>query len=79
MDKKSFEKYIEKFFTSNTLPYLMEFVRVPNLSPAYDYEWNTNGRLIKAANLVISFGCGIGETYDINKIKYHNIVIIKRC
>ena len=28
------------------------------------------------SNLVISFGCGIGETYDINKIKYHNIVIM---
>ena len=55
MDKKSFEKYIEKFFTANTLPYLMDFVRVPNLSPAYDYQWNTNGKLIKAANLVISF------------------------
>ena len=55
MDKKSFQKYIEKIFTYNTLPSLMDFVRIPNLSPAYDYNWNSNGLLNKAANLIISF------------------------
>ncbi len=28
------------------------------------------------SNLVLSFGCGIGETYDMSKIKYHNIIIM---
>ena len=28
------------------------------------------------SNLVISFGCGIGENYDISKLKYHNIIIM---
>ena len=55
MDKKSFEKYIEKMFTYNLLPNLMDFIRIPNLSPAYDYNWNTNGLLLKAANLIISY------------------------
>ena len=55
MDYKSFQKYIEKAFTYNTLPNLMNFIRIPNLSPAYDYNWNTNGLLLKAANLIISF------------------------
>ena len=55
MDKKSFEKYIEKMFTYNLLPTLMDFIRIPNLSPAYDYNWNTNGLLLKAANLIISY------------------------
>ena len=55
MDKKSFEKYIEKMFTYNMIPNLMNFIRIPNLSPAYDYEWNTNGLLLKAANLIIAY------------------------
>ena len=55
MDVKSFRKYIEKMFTYNTLPNLMNFIRIPNLSPAFDNNWNTNGYLLKAANLIISF------------------------
>ena len=55
MDKKSFQKYVEKAFTYNTLPNLMNFIRIPNLSPAYDYNWNNNGLLLKAANLIVSF------------------------
>ena len=55
MDKKSFEKYIEKMLTYNLIPNLMEFIRIPNLSPSYDYNWNTNGLLLKAANLIISY------------------------
>jgi acetylornithine deacetylase/succinyl-diaminopimelate desuccinylase-like protein len=55
MDKKSFEKYVEKMFTYNILPNLMNFIRIPNLSPAYDYNWNSNGYLLKAANLIVSF------------------------
>ena len=55
MDKKSFQKYIEKTFTSNTLPYLMNFIRIPNLSPAYDFNWKTNGLLEKCANFVLSY------------------------
>ena len=55
MDKKSFEKYVEKMLNYNLIPNLMNFIRIPNLSPAYDYEWNTNGLLLKAANLIISY------------------------
>jgi len=55
MDKKSFEKYVDKMVTYNLLPSLMNFIRIPNLSPAYDYHWSTNGLLLKAANLIISY------------------------
>ena len=55
MDTKSLKKYVEKQFILNTLPNLMNFIRIPNLSPSYDNDWNTNGLLLKAANLIISF------------------------
>ena len=55
MDTKSLKKYIDKQFSLNVIPNLMNFIRIPNLSPLYDENWDTNGLLLKAANLVISF------------------------
>lgn len=56
MDKKSFEKYVNRMFAENTLPALKSFIRIPNLTPACDPNWATNGLLEKAASLIISFG-----------------------
>ena len=55
MDKKSLEKYIEKTFTYDTIPYLMDLIRIPNLSPAFDFNWKTNGLLDKKANFIMSY------------------------
>ena len=55
MDTKSLKKYVDKQFILNTLPNLMNFIRIPNLTPADDENWDTNGLLLKAANLIISF------------------------
>ena len=55
MDPISLKKYIDKQFTINILPNLKNFIRIPNLSPSYDINWKTNGLLIKAANLIVSF------------------------
>ena len=55
MDIKSFTKYIDRIFTSHLLPNLMNFIRIPNLSPGFDPNWSTNGLLLKAANLIISY------------------------
>jgi acetylornithine deacetylase/succinyl-diaminopimelate desuccinylase-like protein len=65
MDKKSFEKHVEKLWTSSALPYLMDFIRIPNLSPAFDYNWNTNGLLDKTADFVMSYI----KSLDIKKAK----------
>ena len=81
MDKKSFKKYVEKFFNYNTLPTLMNFVRIPNLSPAYDPEWNTNGLQLKAANLIASFAKSLnfknGEINIIQDKGYTPLVFIE--
>ena len=55
MDTNSLKKYIEKQFTLNVLPNLMNFIRIPNLSPLFDPNWNKNGLLLKAANLIVSY------------------------
>ena len=43
MDSDTLRKYIDKQFTINILPNLMNFIRIPNLSPAYDPNWKKNG------------------------------------
>ncbi|EAR97425.1 M20/M25/M40 family peptidase (macronuclear) [Tetrahymena thermophila SB210] len=52
VQKEAIEKYVEEQFHSNILPALMDFVRIPNLSPAFDPEWETNGTLLKAATFL---------------------------
>ena len=54
MDKNTFQKYIEKTFTYKVLPYLMDFIRIPNLSPDFDFNWKTNGLLEKTATFIMS-------------------------
>ena len=70
MDSISLKKYIEKQFNINILPNLKNFIRIPNLSPAYDINWNTNGLLLKAANLIVSFGKSLSlKNSEINLIQ----------
>ncbi len=52
MEKTSFKDFIFKEFDENIVPDLMDFVRIPNLSRAFDKEWETNGLLLKAANFL---------------------------
>lgn len=38
----------------------MDFIRIPNLSPMFDPEWNTNGNQMKAANHLKDFADSLG-------------------
>ena len=70
MDSIFLKKYIEKQFNINILPNLKNFIRIPNLSPAYDINWNTNGLLFKAANLIVSFAKSLSlKNSEINLIQ----------
>ncbi|CAI2367617.1 unnamed protein product [Moneuplotes crassus] len=57
---ESIKEYVHKTFDDTFLPSLMDFVRIPNLSPLFDPEWNTNGLLMKAANHLKDFADGLG-------------------
>jgi len=47
--------YIEEEFDKNVIPSLMDYIRIPNLSPAFDPEWETNGNAEKACNHIVSW------------------------
>lgn len=41
------KKYVHSQFSTNIVPSLMDYVRIPNLSPFFDKQWQENGLLNK--------------------------------
>ena len=45
MDAIAVRGYIERVWNESVLPELVEYVRIPNKSPAFDREWHANGHM----------------------------------
>lgn len=43
-----------------SLVHSLDFIRIPNLSPAFDQEWNTNGRQEDAAKHILDWALAQG-------------------
>jgi acetylornithine deacetylase/succinyl-diaminopimelate desuccinylase-like protein len=48
MDITLARNYIERVWNESVLPELIEYVRIPNKSPAFDGEWRANGHMEQA-------------------------------
>lgn len=55
MNYETTEKIIEREFEKEILPGLCDFVKIDNLSPFFDTEWNSNGKLEKAAQFLLEW------------------------
>ncbi len=55
MDHKLTTKFVDEKFENELLPGLSEFIKIDNLSPFYDPEWNTNGKLEAAAKFLLDW------------------------
>lgn len=55
MDFERTLKEGQEDFQKSILPALMDFIRIDNLSPAYDPEWKTNGKLEKACEHLLNW------------------------
>lgn len=55
MDPEQIKQYVNKHIDEGVIPTLVEFVRIPSLSPDYDANWETNGLMLEAMNLVIKY------------------------
>jgi acetylornithine deacetylase/succinyl-diaminopimelate desuccinylase-like protein len=54
----NYDKTIEivhRDFENSIIPALEDYIRIDNLSPEFDPEWKTNGKLEKAAQHVIDW------------------------
>ena len=55
MEFSQITKLIEEEFEKEIIPNLCEFIKIDNLSPSFDKEWNTNGKQEKCANFSINW------------------------
>jgi hypothetical protein len=55
MDIKLIEDYAKKQFDQTLMPALMDYIKIPNQSPAFDPQWETNGLIEKACNLIVDY------------------------
>ena len=47
--------YIDKFFENKVLPGIMDFIRIPNVSPSYNPNWDIDGNQEKAAQFLANW------------------------
>jgi hypothetical protein len=59
-DVQKGKEFIAKIFDESVIPSLSEFIKIPNLSRAFDPEWATNGLLEKAAEHIKSWVEALG-------------------
>ena len=52
MDSKKTADFVKREWSENVIPSLMDFIRIPNVSPAFDEAWDTNGLQVQAFELV---------------------------
>ena len=55
MNFEATNKLIESEFEKSVLPGLCDFIKIDNLSPFFDPEWNSNGKLEKAAEFLLNW------------------------
>jgi hypothetical protein len=44
-DLEEVKKFIENFWNQSIQPSLIDYIKIPNMSRAFDPEWNSNGLL----------------------------------
>lgn len=47
--------FVESYWEKDALPALMEFGKIPNVSPAYDPDWEKNGHMERAATMLLEW------------------------
>ena len=52
MDSHATHQFVERAWTDRIIPALTDYLRIPNQSPAYDPDWQTNGYMDQAVELV---------------------------
>src|SRR5689334_2480830 len=52
MDAESVVERVTRVWDADVLPTITEFIRIPNLSPAFDPQWAEHGHMDRAVDLV---------------------------
>lgn len=52
MDSKDTQRFIADLWDTSIVPELVEFIKIPNKSPAFDADWHAHGFMEQAVSLV---------------------------
>jgi len=52
MNINATKEFTEKTWDKSIIPQLMEYIRIPAVSPGFDKDWAHSGFLLKAARLI---------------------------
>jgi acetylornithine deacetylase/succinyl-diaminopimelate desuccinylase-like protein len=55
MDGTTTHKFVEDVWTGSIVPTLQQYVTIPNQSPAYDPQWQQNGHMERAVELIANW------------------------
>ena len=55
MDTNTTRQFVEDTWNTSIIPTLTEYLAIPNQSPAYDPDWQTNGYLDQAVELIANW------------------------
>jgi acetylornithine deacetylase/succinyl-diaminopimelate desuccinylase-like protein len=70
INKSELEKFVHKNFEETIVPTLMKYIEVPNVSPSFDKDWETNGFQEQAVDLLVSWAKAQDiENFEIEVIK----------
>ncbi len=52
MENEKTRAFVEQVWEDSIIPALIEYIRIPNKSPAYDAKWQENGHMERAVSLI---------------------------
>jgi acetylornithine deacetylase/succinyl-diaminopimelate desuccinylase-like protein len=55
MNAQESKNYVDQLWEKSIIPTLMDYIRVPNKSPLFDPQWQQNGHMDKAVNLIANW------------------------
>eukprot|EP01136_Pigoraptor_vietnamica_P016354 Opistho-1_new@60266 len=55
MDSTKTFDFVSQVYDDSIIPTLVDYIKIPNQSPAYDPEWATNGLMDKALDLMVAW------------------------
>lgn len=60
MDVQRLSEFVVRSWAGSVLPTLTEYIRIPNQSPAFDPNWEANGHMERAAQLLLAWVQALG-------------------
>jgi acetylornithine deacetylase/succinyl-diaminopimelate desuccinylase-like protein len=52
---KNMQEYIASKWEKDIIPTLMEYIKIPSLSPMFDKQWETNGLMAQAVQILLKY------------------------